>query len=228
MGLFLKKAFGSLILQKFKNQKEDLQMKRKYLALMLAGVMAFAGAGGSVFAEEAQTEALTEAQTESGANEVYWEDIAPSVEEAGWEGEFVAFDEIAIQMFVPSVLKSTELTDEDKETGYIAYYMTDDETSAVSVMYVDVQGMDLAQYQEYLEGESDVAEIDPGIINGIEVLTYTIPEKDTACVSIATQAGYILEFAFTPMSDEGFASVAQIMMASIQEEVPAEAETQAE
>ncbi len=228
MGLFLKKAFGSLILQKFKNQKEDLQMKRKYLALMLTGVMAFAGAGGSVFAEEAQTEALTETQAESGANEVYWEDIAPSVEEAGWEGEFVAFDEIAIQMFVPSVLKSTELTDEDKETGYIAYYMTDDETSAVSVMYVDVQGMDLAQYQEYLEGEPDVAEIDPGIINGIEVLTYTIPEKDTACVSIATQAGYILEFAFTPMSDEGFASVAQIMMASIQEEVPAEAETQAE
>ena len=171
---------------------------------------------------------MTEAQTESGANEVYWEDIAPSVEEAGWEGEFVAFDEIAIQMFVPSGGKSTELTDEDKETGYIAYYMTDDETSAVSVMYVDVQGMDLAQYQEYLEGESDVAEIDPGIINGIEVLTYTIPEKDTACVSIATQAGYILEFSFTPMSDEGFASVAQIMMASIQEEVPAEAETQAE
>lgn len=202
-------------------------MKRRYLTLVLAGILVIGSAGGSVYAKE-ETELSTEQQTEESANEVYWEDIAPAVEEAGWEGEFIAFDEIAVMMYVPDVLKETELTDEDREAGYIGYYTTEDETAAVSVMYVDAQGMDLEQYQEYLEGESDVDEIDPGIINDIDVLTYTLPEKDAACVSIATEAGYILEFAFTPVSDEGFASVAQIMMASIQEEVAEETEAQTE
>lgn len=198
-------------------------MKKRYLALLLTGVLTF-GAASSVFAEEAQTEALTEAETAVQTNEISWETIAPAVEDAGWEGDFITFDEIAVKMFLPSVLKPTELTEEDKEQGYIGYYMTEDETAVVSVMYVNTEGMDLDGYQEYLKGENDVTDIETGIINEIPVLTYSMPENDTACVSIATQAGYILEFAFSPVSDEGFASVAQIMMASIQSEETPEAE----
>ena len=43
-------------------------------------------------------------------------------------------------------------------------------------------------------------------------------EKDTTCVSLATEAGYILEFSFAPMSDEGFQTVIAFMGASIQPE----------
>ena len=85
-------------------------------------------------------------------------------------------------------------------------------------MYVDVDGMSLDEYQAYLEGEEDVDEVEAGIINGIPVVTYSMPENDVACVSIATERGYILEFSFYPMSDEGFEAVAQIMMVSIQAE----------
>ena len=42
-----------------------------------------------------------------------------------------------------------------------------------------------------------------------------MPGTDVA-VSMATEMGYILEFAFAPVSDEGLAAVAQIMTASIQ------------
>lgn len=193
-------------------------MKKRYLAFILTGAMMF-GMAYPVSAEAADSE-QAEAQT---SNEISWDDVSAAVEEAGWEGDFVTFDEIAIKMFVPDVLQPQELTDEDKEQGYIQYFSTEDETAAVSVMYVDTDGMDLEEYQTYLENESDVSEVEPGVINEIPVLTYTMPETNTACISISTQAGYILEFAFSPMNDEGFASVAQIMMASIQEET-AEAE----
>lgn len=190
-------------------------MRKKLFALMLAGTMVL---GGSypVLAEETE------------ANEINWEDVAPAVEEAGWEGDFVTFDEIAVQIFVPDVLLPTELTDEDREQGYIGYYMTEDETAAVSVMYVDMESTTMEEYQAYLEEEPDVDEIETGVINGIPVITYTMPESDTACVSITTEAGYVLEFAFSPVSDEGFEAVAQIMMASIQEEVTEEAAETAE
>lgn len=200
-------------------------MKKRYLALIMAGVMTF-GTGYTVFAEEEQTEISTEAGAETAANELNWEDVAEAVEEAGWEGDFVSFDEIAVKMYVPDALQMTELTDEDRESGYIAYFMTEDESAAVSVMYVDADGMELEEYQTYLEGEADVDEVEAGILNGVPVLTYTMPENDTACVSLATEAGYILEFAFSPTSDEGFESVAQIMIASIQPDEQAEAETE--
>lgn len=199
-------------------------MKKRYLALIMAGVMTF-GTGYTAFAEE-QTEISTEAGAEAAANELNWEDVAEAVEEAGWEGDFVSFDEIAVKMYVPDALQMTELTDEDRESGYIAYFMTEDESAAASVMYVDADGMELEEYQTYLEGEADVDEVEAGILNGVPVLTYTMPENDTACVSLATEAGYILEFAFSPISDEGFESVAQIMMASIQPDEQAEAETE--
>lgn len=199
-------------------------MKKRYLALIMAGVMTF-GTGYTAFAEE-QTEISTEAGAEAAANELNWEDVAEAVEEAGWEGDFVSFDEIAVKMYVPDALQMTELTDEDRESGYIAYFMTEDESAAASVMYVDADGMELEEYRTYLEGEADVDEVEAGILNGVPVLTYTMPENDTACVSLATEAGYILEFAFSPISDEGFESVAQIMMASIQPDEQAEAETE--
>lgn len=192
-------------------------MKKRYLAWIMAGTMALSGSC-TVFAAEAEAEAETQTETTAEENSVKWEDVAPAVEEADWSGDFVTFDEIAIKMFVPDVLHAAELTEEDKEQGYISYFTTEDEAAAVSVMYVDVQGMDLDEYKTYLEGEDDVTDVDAGTINDIPVLTYTMPENDNACISIPTEAGYILEFAFSPMSDEGFASVAQIMMASIQEE----------
>lgn len=191
-------------------------MKKRFLSLMLAGILAFGGSC-NVFAEEADTELQTEEA--AAVPEVNWEDVAPSVEEAAeWKGDFVNFDEIAIKMYVPDVLIPAELTEEDKEAGYIGYFTTEDETATASVMYVDVDGMSLDEYQAYLEGEEDVDEVEAGIINGVPVVTYSMPENDVACVSIATEKGYILEFSFYPMSDEGFEAVAQIMMVSIQAE----------
>ena len=62
----------------------------------------------------------------------------------------MTFDEISIKMWMPTVLAAVELTDEDKEGGYIGYYMTEDESAAIAVVYADVDGMSLEDYKAAL------------------------------------------------------------------------------
>lgn len=147
--------------------------------------------------------------------EINWADVEAAAAEIVASGEFVTFDEIAVQMWIPTVMPAVELTAEDIEAGYIGYFCTEDESAAISVMYVDADGMELADYAALLP-EYGATEIEEGIINGLATLTYTLPEQDTACVAFATEMGYILEVAMYPISDEGFAAVAGIVAASIQ------------
>ena len=168
-------------------------------------------------------------ETESGATELKWEDFVAlndaADEDIISQGDFVTFDEIACQMWVPNVMKAVELTDEDVEAGYIGYFSTEDEENVAAVMYVDVDGMDLDGYIEYLAGEDDVEEVARMTINGLPAVSYDMPEKDTTCVAFETEAGYILEFSFAPMSDENYQGIIAFMGGSIQ---PADVEESTE
>ncbi len=150
------------------------------------------------------------------ATEVNWDTFEEQAAETVAKGEFVTFDEISVKMWVPSILPAVELTDEDQEQGYIAYFMTEDEAAAISVMYVDVDGMELEEYKAKLE-EAGATDIEDVVINGLPAVSYTLEESDTACVAFTTEAGYILEVAAAPVSDENFAGVITMVMASIQE-----------
>ena len=132
------------------------------------------------------------------------------------EGGFQTFDEIAVKIWMPAVLQAAELTDEDKEAGYIGYYMPADESAAVAIQYVDVEGMTLEEYEAELKNDESISEIEAGTVNGLPALSYMIKEKDTACVAFTTEKGYILEVSCAPMSDEGFASVVALIVSSIQ------------
>lgn len=150
------------------------------------------------------------------ATEVNWADIEAQAADTVARGEFVALDEIAVQMWIPEGLYAVELAEEDLEEGYIAYFMSEDEANAVAVVYVDVDGMTLEEYKALLP-ENGATEIEDVIVNGIPAITYVLEEDDTACISFATEAGYILEISGAPKSDEGFAAVLSFIMASIQE-----------
>ena len=151
------------------------------------------------------------------ATEINWDDLKDQAAETIAKGEFVEFDEISIKMWMPSVLAAVELTDDDREQGYIGYFMSEDESCAISVMYVDMDGMELDEYKTQLAdvGATDIEDV---VVNGLPAVSYMLEETDTACVSFATEAGYILEFAGAPKSDEGFAAVLAFIMASIQPE----------
>ena len=141
-----------------------------------------------------------------------WDNVAETA--ASVEGDFQTFEEIAVKIWMPAVLQAAELSDEDREAGYIGYYATDD--AAVAVMYVDMEGMTLEEYAAQLQEDAEVSEIETGTVNGLPALSYDLKDKDTSCIAFTTEKGYILELSCAPMSNEGFAATAAIIVSSIQ------------
>ena len=182
---------------------------KKLIALVLACLMVLGCT--AAFAEEAQT------------LELNWEVFAQQIEaaseetKAAWAGDFVTMDEIAMKIYVPDSFQQLELTDEDREEGYIAYFTLGEE-AAVAIQYVDMDGMELEEYAQLLTGEQGVEECVEAVVNGLPALAYSFTEEDsdTSVLACSTEKGYILEAVFSPTNDEGFAAVATVMMGSIQ------------
>ena len=66
--------------------------------------------------------------------------------------------------------------------------------------------------------EAAATEMEDVVINGMEAVSYVLEESDTACVSFVTEAGFIFEVSGSPKSDENFAALLSMVMASIQAE----------
>ncbi len=146
------------------------------------------------------------------ANELTWASVEESASQIA--GEFKTFDEISVKIWIPEVLQAAELSDEDRENGYIGYFASDD--AAVAVQYVNMEGMSLEQYEAALKEEADVSDIEAGTVNGLPALSYAIKDKDTGVLAFTTEMGYILEVSCGPLSNEGFAQMVGIILSSIQ------------
>ena len=146
------------------------------------------------------------------ANELTWASVEESASQIA--GEFKTFDEISVKIWIPEVLQAVELSDEDRESGYIGYFASDD--AAVAVQYVNMEGMSLEEYEAQLKEDSEVSDIEAGTVNGLPALSYAIKDKDTGVVAFTTEMGYILEVACGPLSNEGFTQMVGIILSSIQ------------
>ena len=180
---------------------------KKLFALILAALMVL-GCAAVASAEQEQT------------MELNWEDFAKEIEaseemKAAWSGDFVTMDEIAMKLYIPASFEQVELTDEDREAGYIAYFAMG-EDAGIGIQYVDADGMSLEEYAQVLTEDS--IECTNAVVNGLPALAYSFTEDDleTAVLAFSTEKGYILEIAFAPTNDEGFGAVATVLMASVQ------------
>ena len=180
---------------------------KKLFALILAALMVL-GCAAVASAEQEQT------------MELNWEDFAKEIEaseemKAAWSGDFVTMDEIAMKLYIPASFEQVELTDEDREAGYIAYFAMG-EDAGIGIQYVDADGMSLEEYAQRLTEDS--IECTNAVVNGLPALAYSFTEDDreTAVLAFSTEKGYILEIAFAPTNDEGFGAVATVLMASVQ------------
>ena len=81
---------------------------KKAFAILMAAVMLF------VLSASAFAAATTE-------NVLNWTDVEADVEKAGMDAGFVQIGDMNLKMWLPSVFKEEELTEEDIENGYIAY-----------------------------------------------------------------------------------------------------------
>ena len=180
---------------------------KKLFALILAVLMVL-GCVAVASAEQAQTLQLN------------WEEYAAEIEaseeaKATLAGDFVTMEEIALKLYIPAAFEQAELTDEDREAGYIAYF-TMGEDMGVGIQYVDADGMSLEEYAQRLT--EDGIECTNAVVNGLPALAYSFTEDDreTAVLAFSTEMGYSLEIACAPTNDEGFAAVATVLMASVQ------------
>ncbi len=180
---------------------------KKLFALILAALMVL-GCAAVASAEQEQT------------LELNWEDFAKEIEaseemKAAWSGDFVTMDEIAMKLYIPAAFEQVELTDEDREAGYIAYFAMG-EDMGIGIQYVDAGGMSLEEYAQLLT--DDGVECTNAVVNGLTALAYSFTEDDreTAVLAFSTEKGYILEISFVPANDKGFAAVATVVMASVQ------------
>ena len=180
---------------------------KKLFALILAVLMVL-GCVAVASAEQAQTLQLN------------WEEYAAEIEaseeaKATLAGDFVTMEEIALKLYIPAAFEQVELTDEDREAGYIAYFAMG-EDMGIGIQYVDADGMSLEEYAQRLT--EDGIECTNAVVNGLPALAYSFTEDDreTAVLAFSTEKGYILEIAFVPANDKGFAAVATVVMASVQ------------
>ena len=181
---------------------------KKLVALILTLAMMLCV--GTAFATEAEPE-------QTGAIEINWADLEEQGAETIAQGNFVTFDEIAVKMWMPNALAAVELTDDDKAQGYIGYYQPEDGSAAIAVMYVDAGGFGQL-FLILIQRHAAATEMEDVVINGMEAVSYVLEESDTACVSFVTEAGYIFEVSGSPKSDENFAALLSMVMASIQAE----------
>ena len=180
---------------------------KKLFALILAALMVL-GCAAVASAEQEQT------------LELNWEAFEAEIEsseemKAAWSGDFVTMDEIAMKLYIPASFEQVELTDEDREAGYIAYFAMG-EDMGIGIQYVDADGMSLEEYAQLLTEDS--IECTNAVVNGLPALAYSFTEDDreTAVLAFSTEKGYILEISFVPANDKGFAAVATVVMASVQ------------
>lgn len=182
-------------------------MKRGF-ALLMALMLMLGFMGMAAPAEEAQ----------AAVTELNWSDVEDAVAQSGIAGDFVSIDEVSMRMWLPEVLQPVELTDEHREGGFIAYYATAEgaEQSAVlSVVYVDMGGMEFAEYAEKLAEIEDVSQIEMMRVNGFPCVSYRMEKQDTVTLAFATEAGYVLEVTCMPTSGEEAATMLKYILSSI-------------
>ena len=173
---------------------------KKFLATVLALVLALT---------------LTAAMAET-TPELNWSDYEPILEAGGVTGQFYTFDEVSVKLWLPDGLNPVELTQEDKDAGYIGYFMPEDQSGTVAIMYVNVDGMTIDEYADSLSKMEDVTQVEKATVNGLPCVDYQMPGQDSVTIAFATNAGYILEVTCVPMSDENAQLVWYAVISSIQ------------
>ena len=146
------------------------------------------------------------------ADDMVWEGAVAELA-SQFEGEFVTFDDIAVKIWIPAEFKAVELTDEDKQNGYIGYFAKDEQT-AIAVVYANVEGMSLEDYQANVAELDGVSEIEPGTVNDLPCLSYK--SNGNGSLAFATQMGYILEITYGPLEGNDVPTEVACAFASIQ------------
>lgn len=156
------------------------------------------------------------AETESTMTEA---EVEAAAAQSGLEGSFVTLDALGLKLWLRDGLTAYTLPESVVvENGYVAYYMNNEQTSAV--------GITLNLYENPNIGREDiiiavaangVSEVELMNINDMSCLAYSYEVQeglDCYVITVMLGDGYVAEFAFTA-GDTAFANAKALMARSI-------------
>lgn len=159
---------------------------------------------------------------------VSWSDFEGQLEndERLASGSFYEDEAIGLKYFIPGDMFECELDEADLEAGYLRQFRNENEEQMFIYVVQDEEVTDIYDYKANLEEEYGM-EITTGLINGMPVAGYTIPEDlieenpnydRMITFAFAANDGTIIEFSFFPANESTeFAEVyIPVMVASIQ------------
>ncbi len=170
--------------------------------------------------------AFAEAKTATAEEikEYSWDEVEEAILESGVEGRFVGFDEVGLTFWLPDIYEDF-LEEEDREEGYIGYFMTEDGEAFVSVTYEPTDYEDLEVYKDVLleEGIDDAELVS---INGLDAVEFTIlNEEETDEVVLfwfmdfLTDSGNMVEMVIYPVTeDEDIQALTAAIISSVMPE----------
>ena len=147
--------------------------------------------------------------------EINWSDFEEQA--AQIEGQFCPIADLGVMMYIPSIFGTVELSDEQKAAGVISLLSTADGAGRISFTYQDLGDMEADAYLEEL-AKAGATDFEVAVLNGRNALSYDLVVNDvkTTNVVVEIEDAKMLTISFAPMDDEGFAELAGILTASIQ------------
>lgn len=133
------------------------------------------------------------------------------------EGSWYVFNDIALEYWVPDIFENKDLTEEDGEEMLAKHEVADGSAGIYAQYLTGYDGATMDETVATLEANG-ATEIERCTLNGLDAVSFSVPDVDAVYVVFVTQSGNYVQFIFTPISDEGFAAVAQLVTASIRPE----------
>ena len=145
------------------------------------------------------------------AVELNWSDVEEVANHLG--GAFIGID-LGLVIWAPNdYVVLSELAEEYTSKGIYGMIAKEDLTGVIALQYVEANGATVEECVANIEGATDPKEM---VINGLQCINFDMKEMDATCVAFATEQGKLFVLSFLPLSDEEFATVSTIMVASIQ------------
>lgn len=146
---------------------------------------------------------------------INWEDAESAA--ADIDGSWYTFEDVALQFWIPDVFENLEPTEDDPDE-MIGKFEVSDGSAGIYAQYLEgYEGLTMEDAIGRLESNG-ATEIERCTLNGMDAVSFSIPDVDAVYVVFITQSGNYVQFIFTPVSDEGASAVFQLVTASIMPE----------
>ena len=146
---------------------------------------------------------------------INWEDVESA--SSGIDGSWYVFNDIALQYWVPDIFENKDLTEEDGADMLAKHEIADGSAGIYAQYLTGYEGATMDETVSTLQANG-ATEIERCTLNGLDAVSFSVPDVDAAYVVFVTESGNYVQFIFTPVSDEGFAAIAQLVTASIMPE----------